>query len=194
MSKRKEGFCASTVSTLMENVPTGFIRLALPEPPTPGQSWFIGEGNGTGKDGASWKEPPAPGNSLTNTKRFIDPDDQDFAIIYEVKHTRISCVGLLGAALYAMATAAQGENDEFCQDLAGFNQQSTVMYRVNGRRPTASMHLLSYGQVRRGLTLLIPRMYGEGTCAEVHIKFEYGGEILGAGSFEPSNLARVAAQ
>ncbi|KAL8746023.1 MAG: hypothetical protein Q9184_007800, partial [Pyrenodesmia sp. 2 TL-2023] len=194
MTKRKEGFCASTVSTLMEKVPTGFIRLALPTTPGLGQSWFMSEGNSTGKNDGSWRKPAALGNSLTNTKRVIDPKDEDFAIVYEIKGTRMLCVDLLSAALYAMATAAQGDNGEFCQDLAGFNQQSTVVYRVNGKQPTESMHLLSYGQVRRGLVLLIPKMYGEGTCGEVKFTFEYGGDILGAGSFELSGLARVAAQ
>ncbi|KAL8896078.1 MAG: hypothetical protein Q9207_007885, partial [Kuettlingeria erythrocarpa] len=192
MEKRVEGFCASTVSTVMEREPTAFIRLALPEKAAAeGGSWF-GSGNTTSKVDTTTEMREA--GTLANTNRIIDPEDSNFAIAYKTKGEKIPCVDLLSAALYAMATAAQGKNDEFCEDLAGFNGQSTVVYRVHGKRPTQSMHLLAYEQVRRGLVLLVPTLYGEGKCEEVQFTFEFGGDVLGGGSFELSGSVGVAAQ
>lgn len=193
MEKREEGFCAGTVSTVMGKQPTAFIRLALPEKAAAalgGSSWFTSDNTASEDDTATETRTTS---SLANTDRVIDPEDPNFAIAYATKGEKMPCVDLLSAALYAMATAAQGENNEFCQDLAGFNGQSTVVYRVHGIRPTESMHLLVYEQVRRGLVLLIPRLYGEAMCGEVQFTFEWGGDVLGGGSFELNEFAGVAA-
>lgn len=115
--------------------------------------------------------------------KVVDPYDPNFAISYELFRDPMSCVDMLSGVLYAIATAAQGDNKP-CQDLAGFNEQRTAVYMIYGRRKTESGNMLNYENVRRGLVLLAARMYGdpEGfVCGEVEFSFEFKEEVLGGG-------------
>ena len=132
---------------------------------------------------------------LTTTKRIVDPEDSNFVIEYEVNGQRMTCVDVFSTIFYAMATAAQGSEEEFCRDLGGFNEKGTAVYRVHGLRPTASMHLLGYGLVRSGLNLLAPRLYAERACGrELTWSFLYRGDNLGFGSISVSDFAASTAK
>ncbi|KAL8711019.1 MAG: hypothetical protein Q9220_004399 [cf. Caloplaca sp. 1 TL-2023] len=118
------------------------------------------------------------------TSMIVDPQDSSFAVTYEVETSALTCVDLLSTILYAIATAAQGESDEFCQHLGGLNEKQSAFFQINGRRPTPSMHLLNYYAVMRGLSMLAPTLYDKGTCGEMHFSFLYNGDVLGGGVIE----------
>lgn len=177
-------FCVSTASVLAFREPVGFIRLGKPR--------TVDQTNASSMDVVVTKDDTAndtQSQNLTATTRIVDPKDADFAIEYEVKGDAMSCIDLLSAALWAMATAAQAGNDEYCQDLGGFNEKQNVVYRIHGKRPTVSGYILTYRDVRRGLFLLPQRLYGERACGEVQFDFEYRGDILGSGSIDLSDFS-----
>lgn len=124
----------------------------------------------------------------------MDPSDPDFTIEYELEGDPLTCVDVLGSILYAIATAAQGANKEYCRDLGGLNEQRTAVYQIQGLRPTASMHLLSYEMVKTGLSLLAPKLYDQGPCKEVQFSFLYRGDKLGVGSISVSYVAASTAK
>ncbi|KAL8787198.1 MAG: hypothetical protein Q9195_007889 [Heterodermia aff. obscurata] len=122
----------------------------------------------------------------TSKKRLLDPKDRDFVIEYEVKEQRFSCVDLLSTALYAIATAAQGAEDDYCRDLGGWNEERSAVYRIHGLSPDT----LTYGLVRRGLSLLPARLYDERNCGrEVAWRFLYRDGCIGYGSISASDLS-----
>ncbi|KAI4259578.1 MAG: hypothetical protein L6R42_004506 [Xanthoria sp. 1 TBL-2021] len=175
---RKVGkYCVSTASMLAFREPVGFIRLDIPRHGA-GQN-TIKLDNGT----VTTVVDNDTGNKtvqLTVRTRIVDPKDPHFAISYELKGESMTWVDFLSGVLYALASAAQGD-DEVCESMAGFNAQRTAVYMINGIRPTKSMYVLTYENVRRGLLLLATRLYGAGVCGEVEFSFEFLGDVLGGG-------------
>lgn len=175
-------FCVSTALITMYRQPTGLIR-------------FLAAGR---NDFGTPEEEPVTENAtlhtvqsqnLTAPRRIVDPQDPDSAILYERKGKVMSSVDFLSTVLYAVATAAQDDNGEYCEDLAGFNEQRSVVYRIRGLEHTVSGYLLTYGIVRTGLKLLSKAVYRERTSGEMHISFEYRGDVLGHGHIDLSDFA-----
>ncbi|KAL8827152.1 MAG: hypothetical protein Q9170_007130 [Blastenia crenularia] len=164
-----EKFCRGTAYVVMREEPMGYVELRVSGDP-PRTNDVLEE-------------------NLTATGRIIDPTDSAFTIKYDVNGEPMSCVDLLSTTLYAVATAAQGGSDEYCQDLAGFNEKRSVVFQILGIRPTVSMQLLGYGLARRGLNLLARKLYHENACGEVKFSFYYHGDVLGGGSIRLSDFA-----
>lgn len=176
---RKVGkYCVSTASMLAFRGPVGFIRLDIPRRGIdPNNIKLDNETVTTVGDNDTSKK---NANELTTRTRIVDPKDPHFAITYELKGESMTWVDFLSGVLYALASAAQGD-DETCESMAGFNAQRTAVYMINGIRPTKSMYILTYENVRRGLLLLATRMYSAGVCGEVEFSFEFLGDVLGGG-------------
>ena len=107
---------------LMDNKPIGFVKLRYPPAAArDGVSVARKRRGAATVDGVrpssfdNDTQPPTLGAS----KRLIDPRDHDFVIEYEVKERRLPCVELLSTALYAIATAAQSDENDYCRDLEG---------------------------------------------------------------------------
>lgn len=188
---RKQGrYCEGTVGTLMERVPTGFIEMAH----RPGRRVVGGDpvNNDTVPATIPGNVPSSKPQSLSARQRIVDPKDKNFVIKYERHGDAMSCVDFLSTALFAMATAAQGRNDEFCEDLAGFNEQRTGMYQLHGldeARPR-----LTYENVRRAMLLLPARLFRDQACGEVNYSFEYGGSVIGGGFIRLNDYGRSEAR
>ena len=100
----------------------------------------------------------------------------------------------LSAVLYAVATAAQASNDEYCRDLGGFNEKRTVVYRIRGKRSRDSRYQLEYEDVRKGLVLLSAAVHQDGALGETNFEFQYRGEDLGSGRIELSDFTDSTAR
>ncbi|KAL9018652.1 MAG: hypothetical protein Q9185_004063 [Variospora sp. 1 TL-2023] len=187
---RKEGrYCVGTVSTFTARVPTGFIGMDnRPGPREVGDPLKNDTVPATISGNATSSEP----QSLSARRRIVDPRDANFVITYERHGDAMSCIDFLSTALYAMATAAQGRNDEFCEDLAGFNEQRTGMYQLHGvdeARPR-----LTYENVRRAMLLLPARLFRDQAYGEVKYSFEYGGSVIGGGFIRLNDYGRSEAR
>ncbi|KAL9596230.1 MAG: hypothetical protein Q9219_005941 [cf. Caloplaca sp. 3 TL-2023] len=132
--------------------------------------------------------------NLTARRTIIDPDYDDFTITYEVTGDPMTCIDVLSTILYAVATAAQGASNQFCRDLGGYNEKRSAVYQIHGIRHTQSMHLLGYGMVRSGLSLLGPKLYDTNACGEVEFSFLYQGDVLGGGLIRLSDFAADVAR
>ncbi|KAL8708746.1 MAG: hypothetical protein Q9220_006388 [cf. Caloplaca sp. 1 TL-2023] len=187
MTKVKK-FCVSTASVLTYRQPVGFLRLAVPGTPIARNSSDVGQ--------AITEDVPSriKNRDLQTSGRAVDPQDPDFAVAYQRIGDPLSCVEILSASLYAMATAAQGDGDNYCSMLGGFNEQRTVVWRILGRRPTVSGYLLSYDSVRTGLMILSAQLYRTGFSGEVGFQFEYKGDNLGGGSITLSDFTTSTAR
>ncbi|KAL8755010.1 MAG: hypothetical protein Q9199_003940 [Rusavskia elegans] len=176
---RKVGkYCVSTASMLAFREPVGFIRLDMPPRGINPNNIKLDNESVTTVTDIDTSNKIA--NELTTRTRIVDPKDPHFAMTYELKGESMTWVDFLSGVLYALASAAQGD-DEACESMAGFNAQRTAVYMVNGIRPTKSMYMLTYENVRRGLLLLATRMYSAGVCGEVEFSFEFLGDVLGGG-------------
>lgn len=185
MTKAKY-FCVSTYSVLLHRQGIGHIELLA--------TGAVASHNRSSSDeNLSLKSvflpTPTGLRSLIAPRRIVDPEDSDFVIFYERKSEPMSHPDFLSTILYAIATAAQGSNNEYCQDLGGFNEKRNVVYRIHGKRPTDSGYLLTDGMVMRGLRLLSTGVYDSGASAEVRFRFEYRGDVLGGGAIELSDFA-----
>lgn len=121
--------------------------------------------------------------------RIVDPDDPDFVISYQLTGEAMSCVDLFSAILYILATAAQADNDDVCEDLGGVNEMQNVEYQIHGApRPTVSGYLFTYGLIRVGMRLLAERFYSKSRCGEMKFQFEYSGDVLGSGRIRESDF------
>ncbi|KAI4265558.1 MAG: hypothetical protein L6R38_009327, partial [Xanthoria sp. 2 TBL-2021] len=139
---RKVGkYCVSTASMLAFREPVGFIRLDIPRRGIDPNTIKLDNETVTAVVGNNTSNKNAQG--LTTRTRIVDPKDPHFAITYELKGDSMTWVDFLSGVLYAMASAAQGD-DETCESMAGFNAQRTAMYMINGIRPTKSMYMLTY--------------------------------------------------
>ena len=180
MTKRKI-FCVSTASVVMHETPIGHIEVFT----TGARSQGLPSMQDASVKNTTLRD--ARSRILTSPRKITDPGDSDYAIMYERKAVPMSPVNFLSTVLYAMATAAQGGNEEHCGDLAGFNEKRSTVFRVHGIRPTMSRNRLTYEKVRRGLRLLTAAMYDEGAIGEVHFQILYQEELLGGGSIELSD-------
>ena len=179
---KENTFCVSTSSVLLYKQPAGHIELL------PSETLLR---SGAPNDTAAMHNTSqriAQARSPNFQRKIVDPADSDFAILYERKGDVMSFVDFLSAVLYAVATAAQASNTEYCRDLAGFNEKRSVVYRINGRRTTDWSHHLTYELVRRGLQLLSTAMYDEAASGEVRFQFLYQGDVLGAGNIDLSDF------
>lgn len=117
---------------------------------------------------------------LSAGKRSLDPKDHHFVVEYETIYRRLSCVDLLSKILYAIATAVQGSEDDHCKDLGDSNEKRSATYRIHGLQSIASTRFLSYGIVRRVLSLLLSKLYDERSYGrEVAWNLIYRGEVTG---------------
>ena len=184
-------FCVSTASLLLNRRPLGYIEMfALVPPGPPGRSDSLREDTTPKKLTLDNEQ----SKGLTARRKIVDPTDPDFAIFVERKGYAMPYDEFLSTILYAMATAAQGQNQEYCQDLAGFNEQGSVTYRIHGKPTTESRHLLSYEMVRTGLKMVATAIHDQNAFGEVELGFSYGGEILGYGRIEFSDFAASTAR
>ena len=131
---------------------------------------------------------------VTVPGRIVDPEDHEFVIFYQRNGDPMGPSEFLSAVLYAVATAAQASNDEYCRDLSGFNEKRTVVYRIHGRRSRDSRYQLEYRDVRRGLMLLSAAVYQDGALGETDFGFQYQGEDLGGGRVELSDFTDSTAR
>ncbi|KAL9023216.1 MAG: hypothetical protein Q9196_007333, partial [Gyalolechia fulgens] len=183
----QEEFSPGTAAVAIGKDSLGYIEIMLPRP-----GHRIGA---PGKDNSTIEPRGSSGNITeradpTATRRIPDPKDPDLVIVYQVKGEPLTCVQVFSTILYAVATAAQGPNDEFCQDLAGFNEERSVVFQIHGLEETASRNLLYYETVRRGLVLLADRLSTRATCGELKFRYEYRGELLGSATIQLSDYAR----
>ena len=175
-------FCVSTSTPLSYRNPIGHVELFA--------SRVVGQNS------ALKKLPVLRNTSLSDTRlervtvpgRIVDPEDHDFVIFYQRKGDPMGPSDFLSAVLYAVATAAQASNDEYCRDLGGFNEKRTVVYRIRGKRSRDSRYQLEYRDVRRGLMLLSAAVYQDGALGETDFGFQYQGEDLGGGRIELSDF------
>ena len=181
-------FCVSTSSVLLHKQPAGHIEV-LPSETLPRS----GNSNDTAAMHSN-SQLIAQAQSPNFQRKIVDPADSDFAILYERRGDVMYFVDFLSAILYAMATAAQASNTEYCRDLAGFNKKRSVVYRINGKRTTDWSHPLTYELVRRGLRLLSAAMYDEAASGEVWFQFLYQGDVLGSGKIDLSDFAGSTAR
>ncbi|KAL8719755.1 MAG: hypothetical protein Q9225_003271 [Loekoesia sp. 1 TL-2023] len=181
-------FCRVAACLMMEKQGLGFISMA----------YRVGDSQNNSSSGnTAIKGPPLEDTShqsLTARRRIVDPSDSDFAIEYEANGDPLTCIDLLSSILYAIATAAQGSNEEFCRDLGGLNEKRSTVYQIQGLRPTASMHLLSYEMVKKGLSLLAPELCDQSINKEVQFSFLYRGDKLGVGAISVSYVAASTAK
>lgn len=187
-------FCEAYASVTMYKVPVGHIEILVPQKKVRGS---LGTTNDKGKEvenfvamkskNATSGEYPAQ-IILGTPKKIIDPQDHNFAIIYTRKGDPISPAKFLTTVLYAMATAAQADNDQYCRDFAGFNDKQSMMYRIRGIRTRESRYGFTYEDVRKGLNLLASAVYDEGIVGEVFFEFRYQRELLGSGSIRKSDF------
>ena len=177
-----DAYRTASAALMMFDTPVGFIRLGrLPKSRSNDALPLI-----SATDSAYARIDQRP--NLLASRRIIDPKDSDFVIEYRLDGRPIPCVDVLATFLYAMATAAQGSIGDYCRDLGGWNEKRSAMYRIHGLKHTKWMALLSYGLVRRGLSLLPSRLVAQGTCGtEVSWTFLYQGDVLGFGSIEESD-------
>ena len=181
-------FCESTARPVLYIRPLGAIQLFASE--TTSQSGSLRE-DSTPKNLTLRNE---QSKSLTAPRKIVDPEDPDFEIFYERKGDTMRYEDFLSTILYAMATAAQGDNNRYCRDLGGFNAKRTALYRIQGKRTTESRRLLTYGMVRRGMSLVATGIYEEDAFGEIELGFSYGGEILGYGRIEWSDFPDSSAR
>lgn len=187
MTKVKH-FCVSSSTALSYRNPVGHVELFA--------SRVVSQNN-------SLDNVPASKNiSLSATRlqdvsvsgRIVDPGDHDFIIFYHSRGDSLSATDFLSAVLYAVATAAQASNDQYCRDLGGLNEKRTVVYRIHGRRSTDMRYELNYEDVRRGLMLLSAAVYQAGALGEMDFRFQYAGEDLGGGRIDRSDFTDSTAR
>lgn len=171
----------------MYTEPTGIIHLHVPAAHEQGNAI----GNNTAIRNSTLGTPQI--RDLTPSTRIVDPTDSDFDVTYQRNGDAMPCVDLLGTALYAIATAAQADNDEYCRYLGGWNEERAAVYQIHGRRPTEPGFLLSYGLVR-GLNLLSARLYDRNACGKVDFSLVYKADVLGGGMIRLNDFADKTAR
>lgn len=186
---QKRMWSKSVAAALMYQKPIGFVKLGRPSAARNGIS--ISKKR---RDAAtigihlSSHDTETQPLALGASKWFKDPKDHDFVIEYQTKDQRLLCVDFLSTVLYAIATAAQGSEDDYCRDLGGWNEKRTAIYRIHGLPPGPSTTTLTYGIVRRGLSLLSSTLYDQRSCErEVTWRFSYRERVVGYGSISASD-------
>ncbi|KAL8680713.1 MAG: hypothetical protein Q9186_003111 [Xanthomendoza sp. 1 TL-2023] len=123
---KNEWVCAAVASPTMFKEAIGNVEF-LKQSPT-------GVRNATINDAAvTALKPLSPRKRLQSRagpRRLIDPDDGDFAIVYQVTDKSLTCTQLLSTAVNGLVDAAQAQADRRCRDFMAFNPLQKVQLRI----------------------------------------------------------------